>query len=369
MILYAFMPPPIGFYKSLVEYTWTSAWQEVANYFDIRYAPVYINQNNKLTNMCKMFNTLANHNHECIVVLDDDWAWNHNAVIPHIKNKWPNSKIVITSSDLDLWNFHIEHYFTMISEEQITGQEWYEGYLETLDLGNVYHKYQKKNKHFFKWFDFINQDVDLLLDPNSCVTHDASKKWESRQFIYNVSTPVAEAFLSTEDTDKEYDGICLAAFGENDHAPRWQMKKCLDSFNYKLLQGGNAEKNSHEIESIKSLYHKSKVCIGTSTRGSGVVHPRGSKGFRDWIAPLCDIPLIYDDFTELNNFDVNIPTYEFFKWEEIVDLTNELYNDKKLRKSIVEEQREFSLANTLDKQLINIFNDVLFSTEQKVGTN
>ena len=99
------------------------------------------------------------------------------------------------------------------------------------------------------------------------------------------------------------------------------------------------------------------------------MHPRGSKGFRDWIAPLCDIPLIYDDFTEFNNFDVNIPTYEFFKWEEIVDLTNELYNDKKLRKSIVEEQREFSLANTLDKQLINIFNDVLFSTEQKVGTN
>ena len=363
MILYAFMPPPIGFYKSLVEYTWTSAWQEVATYFDMHYAPIYINQMNKLNRMCEMFNTLKNHDYECIVVLDDDWAWNHNTLIPHIKNKWPNSKIVITSSDLDLWNFHIGHYFTMISEEQITGQEWYEEYLETLDLGNVYHKYQKNNKHFFKWFDFINQDVDLLLDPNSCITHDASKKWESRQFIYNVSTPVAEAFLSTEDTDKEYDGICLAAFGENDDAPRWQMKKCLDTFDYKLLQGGNGEEDNHEIESIRSLYHKSKVCIGTSTRGGGTTYPRGSKGFRDWIAPLCDIPLIYDDFTELNNFDVNIPTYEFFKWEEIVDLTNELYNDKKLRKSIVEEQREFSLANTLDKQLINIFNDVLFSTE------
>ena len=367
MILYAFMPPNIGFYKSLVEYTWTSAWQEVANYFDMHYVPIYTDQMNKLNHMCKMFNTLTNHNHECIVVLDDDWAWNHNAIIPHIKNKWPNSKIVMTSSDLDLWNFHTNHHFSMLSEEQVVGQEWYEEYLETVDLGSVYHKYQKDNEHFFRFFSLIHEDVDLLLDPNSCIAHDASKKWESRQFVYNVSTPVAEAFLSTEDPDKEYDGICLANFNTNNESPRSKMKNYLNSIDYKLLEGGKDE--NHEIEEIRSLYEKSKVCIGTSTRGQNPIHPRGSKGFRDWIAPLCNIPLIYDDFTELNNFDVNIPTYEFFKWEGIADLTNELYNDKKLRKNIVEEQREFSLSHTLDKQLISIFNDVLFSTEQKVGTN
>ena len=69
MILYAFMPPNIGFYKSLVEYTWTSAWQEVATYFDMHYMPIYTDQMNKLNHMCEMFNTLKNHDYECIVVL------------------------------------------------------------------------------------------------------------------------------------------------------------------------------------------------------------------------------------------------------------------------------------------------------------
>ena len=65
----------------------------------------------------------------------------------------------------------------------------------------------------------------------------------------------------------------------------------------------------------------------------------------------------------MTDLPVKIPFYKWKKWEEIIELTDVLYRDTNLRKKIVEEQIEFSLANTLDKQLISIFNDVLFSTE------
>ena len=74
---------------------------------------------------------------------------------------------------------------------------------------------------------------------------------------------------------------------------------------------------------------------------------------------MCGIPLIYDDYQEIVDMKI-VPTYDYQDWDEIVDLTNSLTMDQELYDDIVKEQKRFSLENTLDKQLINIFNEVLF---------
>jgi hypothetical protein len=370
MIFYFWEGTDYSFGRSLRTYTWLSSLEHVAKHFDAEFK-VFDIAGGTAESAAPVINLPEPHSKECIFFASHDLNWNHNVFTKHVKDNFPNSKIVIYGTDLDAWNINIcKNRFLTNTPVDLYNSDWFNDYSKSLDFGKVYNKYKKNDTLFFKGLEAIkDSSIDLFLDCLGYVCDDASRLWNSRRYIYNVSTSVAEQFLSKkEEAEIEFDGICLANFHVRGDSDRGQMHNYLNENGYRLRIGGDQDKEKHEIDFIRSLYAKSKVCLGTSTRG-GRLHPRSVKGFRDWIAPLCGIPLIYDDYSQVVDLPVEIPFYKWQKWEEIIELTDVLYRDTKLRKRIVEEQTEFSLANTLDKQLINIFNDVLFSTEQKVGTN
>ena len=273
-----------------------------------------------------------------------------------IKEKWPNSKIVLFGSDVDAWNFLPGAYSGLIDQEAVEDQPWYNDYANEFnyDLNPLYDKYQTDGEVFFTGIRNVTWDVDLYIDPLTCMIHDASKRWTSKRITWNVSSNIAEQIMNApKAASKDADAICMCAPAEQGTI-RDSIFKHLDSKSFKTLR----YLNEHNLETVVDLYSRSRVCLGTSSRA--VDHlPRGSKGMRDWIAPLCGIPLIYDDYQEIVDMKI-VPTYDYQDWNEIIDLTNSLTMDQELYDDIVKEQKKFSLENTLDKQLINIFNEVLF---------
>lgn len=273
-----------------------------------------------------------------------------------IKEKWPNSKIVLFGSDVDAWNFLAHPFSGLLSEQEVKAQPWYDDYANEFnyDLNPLYDKHQKDDEVFFNGIRNVAWDVDLYIDPLTCMVHDASKRWKSERIIWNVSSDIAEQMQNAfEEKEKDADAICMCAPAE-EGTIRDSIFKHLDSKSFKTLR----YLNEHNLEAVVDLYSRSRVCLGTSSRA--VDHlPRGSKGMRDWIAPLCGTPLIYDDYKEIVDMKI-VPTYEYRDWDEIIILTDSLTRDEGLYSDIVKEQKKFSLENTLDKQLINIFNKVLF---------
>lgn len=273
-----------------------------------------------------------------------------------IKEKWPNSKIVLFGCDVDAWSFLPGPFSGLVDQEAVENQFWYNDYANEFkyDLNPTYDKHQTDGEVFFRGVRNIAWDIDLYIDPLTCMVDDASKRWPSKKIIWNVASDVAEEMMNApKATSKDADAICMCAPAAEETI-RGGMFKHLDAKGFTALRA----LNEHDLENVVNLYSRSRVCIGTSSRA--VDHlPRGSKGMRDWIAPLCGIPLIYDDYQEIVDMKI-VPTYDYQDWDEIVDLTNSLTMDQELYDDIVKEQKKFSLENTLDKQLINIFNEVLF---------
>ena len=85
------------------------------------------------------------------------------------------------------------------------------------------------------------------------------------------------------------------------------------------------------------------------------------KGFRDWIAPFCNTPLIYDDYPDILDIGPIIPTYKYGEWATAGKLIRELQEDKDRYNSLIEQQKEWCLDNTLERQLLKIFKDKLLT--------
>lgn len=280
-----------------------------------------------------------------------------------IKERWPNSKIVLFgAADVDVWNFYpcektaLSRGFKGLDNKEIKSQEWYNDYNNEFfwDLDPVYNKYQKDDEVFFTGIKNVVWDVDLYIDPQVCMVKDASKRWTSRHIIWNVATSIAEKILSMpKSSTKDADAIYMCAGAQNEYTYRAGFVQHLDSAGFKMF----TSLKEHDLKKVVDFYSRSKVCLGNSCRANDHT-PRGTKGMRDWIAPLCGIPLIYDDYQEIVDMKI-VPTYGYHDWDGVIELTNSLAADKELYDDVVEKQKKFSLENTLDKQLTKIFNETL----------
>ena len=281
-----------------------------------------------------------------------------NSLPQKIREIWPNCKIVVFGQDTDMGNFFTPEdqsgWHRFKTKEEIQSQYWYDDYVNeyNYDIIATYEAHQKDDEIFFVGIDNLNWDIDLYIDPSTAIVHDASKKFTSRRFIWNVSEQIAQEITRlSRPQDKLTDAICMCA-DAHEGTFRESMFSYLDKNDYKSLWN----LHEHNLQNIVNYYCQSKVALGTSSRNRDDL-PGGSKGMRDWIGPLCGTPLIYDDYKEVVDLGI-VPTYNYLDWQEIIDLTNSLTRDQQLYNDIVEEQKKFSLEHTLDKELTRIFKEV-----------
>ena len=108
-------------------------------------------------------------------------------------------------------------------------------------------------------------------------------------------------------------------------------------------------------------YAISHTSIGTTTPSSDSY--RNGKGFRDWIAPFLNCPLIHDDYDGyLELYDGIVPIYEY---SNIDDCISKIEYVKSLneydRNSLLIKQMEFAELNTIENQLYRAYKKYILS--------
>lgn len=156
-------------------------------------------------------------------------------------------------------------------------------------------------------------------------------------------------------TDKIYDFIGVYHPGTIQNGKyRGNMIEYLQNHGYTFTNGGGNGHDDNDIDRLIKYYCQSKIVLGTSSHNiSNTAQYR--KGFRDFIGPFCDIPIIYDNYHEaIRDWGPIMPYYKFGDFREIVTLTDSLLSFHKIYNHFVYKQQNYARNNSIDKQLYRL---------------
>ncbi len=159
---------------------------------------------------------------------------------------------------------------------------------------------------------------------------------------------------------KTHDAIALIRERGQFATPyRYELRSYLLKAGYKVLM--NLELTN--MRKVYDLYACSWISLGTTSSSwdQGRTQ-RTMKGFRDWISPWLNTVLIYDKHSDImtgtdafESYSSSVPLYEYDSFQSIIDLTNELKNTPTEYCRWLEKQRQYSVDNTIEKQLLFLF--------------
>jgi hypothetical protein len=314
MIIYPALPSPDAYNNLLYRTTFFPALENIAKHLGFKYTSLKLGDWKKPQ---EVIDQVTPFDEETIFITTFDSRWK----IKHyesIKKKIPNLKVVFLGSDT--------HYTGRTEEGKILG-------LEQLE-----------------W------PIDLYLDSIKSVTEEAQDYVESAHYYWTASRSVIDIINELElSKEKQYDAICLCST-DNSGFYRREMFQALDEQSLWVLRNLREK----DLFKIFDIYARSWVALGTTTPCFDT-KARSMKGFRDWIAPFCNTPLIYDDYPDILDIGPIIPTYKYGEWETAGKLIRELQEDKDRYNSLIEQQKEWCLDNTLERQLLKIFKDKLLT--------
>lgn len=147
----------------------------------------------------------------------------------------------------------------------------------------------------------------------------------------------------------DFDFICVSIMaGEY----RQNLKKYLESKGFKLTNGGGSGHNDNDLTRLFNHYYRSNITLGTTSHNNPKI--RGMKGFRDWIGPLIDAPLIYDDYNQvMYSYGVSVPYYDYNDFDSIIELYESL-QDPTNRRLLLDKQKAWIINNTIEEQLFKV---------------
>lgn len=161
------------------------------------------------------------------------------------------------------------------------------------------------------------------------------------------------------------DAICYA--NPNVSAPggyRPRLTRELQKRGRYLQWGGTTDfvtVDENVLRDIYRLYRRSRVCLGTSS--PSWAPDRAAKGWRDFVAPVLGLPVIYDDLPEVTDIRgpagqgyCPIDTFGYEDWDGLAALLC-LYDDDQYLKDAVSAQVKWVNENTLDKQFSRVFSE------------
>ena len=313
MIICALLPRGHGAGVFLNDLTFFPALQNVSKHFNFEYMPLVIEGQWEDGN--EVVDKLPDIEDDLIFITtyNNKWTREH---YDRIKEKMPKIKTVFLASDT--------HYDGKTESGSLVGLER------------------------------IEWPLDLYLDTMKEVVEEAKSKFTSAHYYWSVSQNIIDQIESSElESVKKYDAICLCST-DNQSSVRKEMFQALDEAALWVLRN----LDEHDLENIFNLYSQSWITLGTTTSCMSS-ELRSMKGFRDWIAPFCGSLLIYDSFPDVVEIGSFIPIYRYGDWQGAAKIIKELKDNKFLYNKLIEKQKRWALDNTLEKQLIRIFEEHL----------
>lgn len=200
---------------------------------------------------------------------------------------------------------------------------------------------------------FLNDNfwlADYYIDTMSeCVAQISTKKpgrvalfnWTLSQKLINQ---IESLYVPRE---KDVDFICM----------------CRESANFRRQFFGQVRQhfsllsnlNEYSLEKIVDYYARSKYTLGTTSSCMEGENRRSMKGMRDFIGPLCEAPLLCDDFPQIKEY-WPVHTYRYGDIQDLISLYN--YYETNDREEILTAQKEWLKMNTCDIQLSRIIDSI-----------
>jgi hypothetical protein len=258
----------------------------------------------------------ADNSTDAIYLADIGKAQHAGISSQEIRNLYPNGKIVVLASDT--------------------------------------HAYQDK----YQWGNPTDIDLHLDLMPQFAALwhHRGLKtdvwKWTISSHLYKTLT---ELSVKVEYPNKKYDfiGVYHPYTIQN---YRKEMIDYLQDNGYSFTRGNGNGHNDNQLSDLFEYYQNSWFTLGTTSHNDQRYTKIGSmKGFRDWIGPCLNCPLIYDSHPNVVQlFDTQIPLYRYGDFKEITNICDYYKNNIGEYENLIKTQKEWALNNTIDKQLFNL---------------
>lgn len=208
------------------------------------------------------------------------------------------------------------------------------------------------------------EEVELTLEINpNCQYWFDEKGIKNDTWMWTISDKLLEELtqLSNPQVDftiKDNDLIGVyhpCSFAQPGY--RSNMIKYIKEHGYSFSQGGGTGHNDGNLEKIYRKYMSSWFTLGTTSHNNPKFTANGTmKGFRDWIGPILNCLLIYDNHPNVQKlFPLDIiPNYEYGNFEQILNIVDSLKEDTFTYLNLLRMQKDWAKNNTIDKQLVKI---------------
>lgn len=243
--------------------------------------------------------------------------------ITFLRSIYPNAKIVVLGSDTI-------YYITTGKNNgyQFDSPLEVDLFLEKMDV--CIEEYQKRGVNVDSWMWTAS---DELLD-----------YIEAKDKYY------------TQEREFDFIGVYHPISINNIGSYRQRMVQYLTDHGYKFTQGGGTGHEDQNYDRLFSHYRRSWFTLGTTSHNNPLFH--SMKGFRDWIGPAMGALLIYDDYPDvIKKFHGGtlVPTYPYEDFKAITEIADYYKNDLEAFNSLLELQKKWARANTIEKQLHKLF--------------
>ncbi len=265
-----------------------------------------------------------------VLIFEAGMPGHSNWTIKQLREKYINCKIVALASDTCYY-----------MANNLEGQLDYSDIDLTLEL----------MPNCFDWLKNKGANVDLW-------------KWTISERLYNYAQSFKSVYnrsrynLNYEIKEHDFIGVYNPGSIENPECWRHHAVKYIKDNKMTFTQG--AENTGHSDTNFERLfenYLKSKFCLGTTSHNRAELTKLGCmKGFRDWIAPVLDCLLIYDDHPNIMsvfNQDNIIPTYKYDDLTTLSKVYEEYWLNEKYF-DLLGRQKEWTINNTIERQLVEL---------------
>lgn len=208
------------------------------------------------------------------------------------------------------------------------------------------------------------EEIELTLELNSnCRFWFDEKGIKNDLWMWTISDKLIDELmvlagpLDFSIKDNDFIGVYHPCSISNVGSYRNNMIKYIKDNGYTFSQGGGTGHNDGNLEKIYRKYISSWFTLGTTSHNRPELTKEGTmKGFRDWIGPILNSLLIYDNHPNVKElFPLHIiPNYEYGDFEKILKLAKILKEEKKLYLTILKSQKQWAKDNTIDKQLYRL---------------
>jgi hypothetical protein len=248
---------------------------------------------------------------ELIFIFEAGTPFHTGWTLPQIKQYFPNSKLVPLAADASIF---------------------------ILERG----QHQLDYNYIDLWLDCDQRCVDIYR--NLGIDADIWMWTISDWFIDYITSYYNHCAQS-----KNYDFIGVYGPYTLEVGDRGHMLSYLKKHNFSFTNGGGNGPDDNDIDRLIDHFIKSKITLGTTSHTIPNFH--GIKGFRDWIGPFTNTPLIYDDWHLVQKLYGDIvPYYRYNHPEDIVDLFYKVDGNFE----IINKQQLWAIENTIDKQLCRL---------------